>query len=384
MTEPLRVLNLITALTTGGAEMMLLRLLQVVDRARFEPLVVALSPGGAMVPRLQAAGLRLADLGLPRSLPDPRGALRLARLLRRERIDVVQSWMYHADLLGSLVAGRHGVPVAWGIHNSALDPRRAKRLTRLVRAACARLSWRWPRAVVCCSQAARRVHCEVGYNPAVMRVIPNGFDVQTWRPQPALRPVQRAQLGVPAEVPLVSLVARFDADKDQATFLAAAARVAAALPAVRFVMCGRDILATNPVLGSWLQQHQLTDRVLLLGERDDLPELLQAVDLACSSSASEAMPLAVGEAMACGLPCVVTDVGDSAPMVGDTGLVAPPQDPAALAAAMLQLLREPAAARQARGAAARQRIATQYSLDAIATQYQQLWAQLHAERAVAS
>lgn len=374
------VTQVITALTKGGAESMLCQLLAGRDSDRFDTEVIALS-GGPVADTLRELGVEVTILAMPRGVPDPRGLWRLLKHLRRRRPDAIQTWLYHADLIGGLAgkwAGR--IPVAWGIHNTTLNPDDTKWTTVATRRLCARKSWTWPRRIVCCSEASRQVHTDLGYDASRMVVIPNGFDLTRFTPQPAAREAVRASLGLPLDTPLVGLVARFDAQKDHRNFLAAAAMLQRQRPEVRFVLCGRGVTAENQELADWIAAAGVGAACLLLGERNDIPWLLAGFDVACSSSVGEAFPMAVGEAMAAGTPCVATDVGDTAFLVGDTGRIVPPQDSAALAAALGDVLALTPGERTAMGAAGRQRVATQFSLPAIVERYQSLWTELAAAR----
>jgi glycosyltransferase involved in cell wall biosynthesis len=373
---PLKVVHLITGLARGGAETMLYRLLTRLDRQRFASVVVSLTDRGALGAAIAALGVPVYALGLRRGAPDPRAVGRLWRLLRRERPAVLQTWLYHADLLG-LVAGRlAGVPaIVWNVRCSEIDLRHYSPLTALARRLLALLSG-MPAAVVVNSLAGRRVHERLGYRPRRWRVIPNGFDLEQFRPDPAAPARLRQLLGVAPEAPLIGLVARYDPMKDHATFLQAARRLLDMRADARFVLVGAGVDWHNPRLAAPARALGLVPHLHLLGERDDVAALLPGLDLATLSSVSEAFPNVVGEAMACGVPCVVTDVGDAAYLVGDTGRVVPPRDPAALAAAWAELLARPAAARRALGRAARERVATLFSLEAVAKQYAALYAEL--------
>ncbi len=374
---PLKVVHLITGLARGGAETMLYRLLTRLDRQRFASVVVSLTDRGALGAAIAALGVPVHALGMRRGVPAPQAVGRLWRLLRRERPAVLQTWLYHADLLG-LVAGRlAGVPaVVWNVQCSDMDLRHYPPLTALTRRLLAALS-RAPQAVVSCSYRAKEDHERLGYRPRRWRVIPNGFDLEQFRPDPAAPARLRQLLGAPPAAPLIGLVARYDPQKDHATFLQAARRLLDMRADVRFVLVGAGVDWHNPRLAAPARALGLEPHLHLLGERDDVAALLPGLDLATLSSAfGEGFPNAVGEAMACGVPCVVTDVGDAAYLVGDTGRVVPPRDPAALAAAWAALLARPAAERQALGRAARARVATLFSLEAVTKQYAALYAEL--------
>ena len=219
----------------------------------------------------------------------------------------------------------------------------ARPLTRLIGWSSAGLSPWLPQRIVFVSQAARTLHAAAGFADQRAIVIPNGFDPTVFRPDADARRSVRHELQLADECPLVGLFGRFHPDKDHENFVRAAARIRAQLPETRFLLCGTNVDDGNAELVDRLEQADLRDVCRLLGPRDDMPRLTASLDVQLSSSATEAMPRVVGEAMACGVPCVVTDVGDSALLVGRTGRVVPPGDDQALAESCLELLRMPAA-----------------------------------------
>jgi glycosyltransferase involved in cell wall biosynthesis len=377
-----RIAHIITGLNTGGAEMMLLRLLERTDRTRFEPEVFSLTAAGPIADKIRAVGVPVHLLGMRRGVPDPFGLTRLARMLRRFRPDVVQTWLYHADLIGGLAARIAGTrAIAWGIHNTDLDPKRSKRTTIATARLCARLSRMVPQRIVCVAESGREVHAAIGYDTSRFVVIPNGFDLDCFRPDPSAGPSVRAELGIASDTSLIGLIARFDPQKDHETFVAAAAILAALGSPAHFLLAGNGISADNRELTAWIAAAGLESRVHLLGLRDDTPLLLAALDVGTLSSRfGEAFPLVIGEAMSCGVPCVVTDVGDSARLVGDTGRVVSQADPEALARAWHDLLCLPPDERTTLGTAARERIATHYEIGEIVRRYADLHETLAAQK----
>jgi glycosyltransferase involved in cell wall biosynthesis len=298
------------------------------------------------------------------------------RLLRERRPDVLQTWLYHADLMGLAAAALSGVDtVVWNIRASNLDLSHSRVQSRWTRWACARLSAR-PRAVVVNANAGRVAHHALGYRPREWVVIPNGVDVQSFRPDPAARVAVRAELGIPADAPVVGLIARWDPAKDHRTFLAAATRLAATRPDARFVLVGEGVTLANPDLAALAARLAPHLDPLALGRRDDVARIAAAFDVATCSSTSEGFPHAVVESMACGVPCVVTDVGDAADIVGDTGIVVPPRDPTALAGAWADLLGAEAHVRAALGEGARARVVARYTLERMVDAYERLYERL--------
>lgn len=369
-----KVVHLITGLNVGGAETMLYKLLSSMDRDYFSLEVVSLTDIGPVGERIRALGVPVQALAMRRGVPDPRAIWRLASLLRQDRPQLLQTWMYHADLVGGMAAKLAGnIPLVWGVHHSNLAIGANKRTTIWTAKACARLANHLPVRIVCCAEAARQFHIALGYPAEKMQVIPNGFDLLVFKPDSAARLSVRQELGISAAAPLIGLVGRFDPQKDHRNFVQAAGRLYTKFPEVRFLLCGQGIARENTELAGWIAAAGMADCCHLLGQRDDVPRLTAALDIAVSSSFSEAFPLVVGEAMACSVPCVVTDVGDSALLVGDTGLVVPPGNPDALAKALGELLEMGAEMRSRLGAAARKRIEGYFGLPGIAARYEELY-----------
>ena len=367
----LRIVHLISGLGTGGAEMMLLKLL---SRTRLDATVVSMTGTGTLGERVRDSGAALHTLDMASGVPDPRGIWRLAALLREERPHVIQTWMYHADLLGGIVGSwMHGVPVVWNIRQSDLGPGSVKRSTRWTAVLAGRLSRRLPDRIVCCSRTALKVHADLGYAADRITLIPNGFDLDAFHPDSAARAAVRRELQIPPEAPVVGLVARFDPQKDHRNFLEAAALLHRTRPDTHFVLCGPGVNWLNAQLVTWLRSSDVPEaRLRLLGDRRDVARITAAVDVATSASYGEGFPNAIGEAMACGIPAVVTDAGDSADLVAACGVVVPSRDPSALAEAWRRVLEMERETRVGWGIAARDRIAEHFSLDSIASRYDAL------------
>jgi glycosyltransferase involved in cell wall biosynthesis len=377
----MKILHLITDLDTGGAETMLLRLLSRIDREAFEIEVGSLTSVGSIGKQIETLGIPVWSLGMRRGIPGPGALYRFYRRLQDHSPELIQTWMYHADLLGALGAPAH-IPLVWGVHNTVLELGASKRLTRWTARMCARLSKSKPARIVCCSEASRRVHAALGYDNSKMLVIPNGFDLERFRPDPDARYALRQELGLERDSLLIGLAARFDPVKGHRDFIQAASffRKSSDLD-VHFALCGKDVDWSNRELADWIETAGLKQRFHLLGPREDMPRFFAALDLSVSSSTSEAFPLAVGEAMACGIPCAVTNVGDSALIVGDTGRVVPSSDAQAMANAWRGLLELPAEERMKRGLAARARIAERYELGHITARYLELYREIVANSA---
>lgn len=373
--KPLRLVHLITSLKVGGAQAHLVKTVSRFHPERIASTVISLVPGGRMAQDLRAAGIPVLSLGMRPGRPGPLALLRLIFLLRRLRPHLVQTYLYHADLLGFLAARLAGVPaVFWNVRQSSMDFSRYRRTTGLTVRLCARLSPRVNRIVVN-SRAGFAAHALLGYDPDRMVVIPNGFELSRFRPHPPSYGEVRQELGLGPRARLVGMLARFDPQKDHETFLHAAGLLQARHPDAFFLLAGKGVTPDNPAFADLLASAPVdAQRLRLLGERPDPPRLLAALEVYVSSSAfGEGFANAIGEAMACGVPCVVTDVGDSADIVGETGLVVLPRQPQGLAHALDAALSWPPAERAACSAAARARIRENFDIDRIAAQLESFY-----------
>lgn len=382
-TSPIVIVFLINSLSTGGAEAMLYRLLSRLERTRFAPQVISLidvaSP--VYVNKIQGLGIPVKLLGMRPGKPNPISLLQLTHWLRQDSPDIVQTWQYYADLAGGIAARlAGGIPVVWGIRHSELGVEGNKRLLLLTARTCACLS-RWlPDRIVCCSEASRRVHASLGYDHEKMVEIPNGYDIECFKPDQEARELVRKELQIPPDAPVIGLVARFHVFKDHHNFVQAAGGLYRDRPDAHFVLCGSGVTWENRELVTWIEEAGIRSKCHLLGLRDDVPRVTAAFDIACLSSFGEAFPNVVSEAMSCGVPCVVTDVGDAARIVGETGIVVPPKNPAALTEAWREMLDLGSEGRRRLGMVARERVKKQFSLSQVVDRYQELYEELVSSR----
>jgi glycosyltransferase involved in cell wall biosynthesis len=338
---------------------------------------------GLLTPKIQALGIPVYSLGMRRGVPNPLAILRLARWLWKHHPDVIQTWMYHADLAGCLAARLVGrIPVSWGIRHSDLSREGNNSRTLRIVKICALLS-RWlPTRIVCCSEASRRAHVDARYSAEKMVVIPNGFDVDAFMPDAVARNSIRKELAIPDGAPVIGMAARFEPIKDHDNFVRAAKILYRTGSNVHFVLCGRGVSWDSEKLARWIDEAGMRHRFHLLGLRDDMSSITAAFDIATLTSFGEAFPNVVGEAMSCAVPCVVTDVGDTARIVGETGTVVPSRNPDALASAWRTMLEMGREGRRPMGIAARQRIKECFDIAEITGRYEHLFEELaHSRRA---
>jgi glycosyltransferase involved in cell wall biosynthesis len=374
----IRILFIITGLSTGGAEMMLLKLLERLSRERFSASVISLTTLGEIAPRISALGIPVKAIDAQPGLYFPLAFARLMAEIRKAQPDIVHTWMYHADLFGGLAARLTGVKkVVWCIRNSSLPRGKTKLRIRLIAHLCARLSSFIPRHIISCSETALYVHAALGYQREKISIIPNGFDLARFQPNVAARRRIRAELGVTEETPLVGLVGRFDPQKNHIGFFAAAKLLTQRFSATHFVLVGSGICPQNAALKAAMEQYSVAAQTHLLTLRTDMPDIMAALDVfASSSSYGEAFPNVVGEAMACGVPCAVTNVGDSAFIVGDTGKVVEKNDMPGLADALVSLLALSPVERANMGKRARARVAEHFEIGAVVQRYEAFYESL--------
>lgn len=371
----MRVVHITTGLGQGGAESALYKLV-CASSQQVDHHVISLLDEGVYGERLRAVGARVEALRMRPGRPSLLALRRLRRLLALVEPDLVQTWMYHADLLGGLAARSAGrQPIVWGVRHSNLEARRNSYSTLAVARICALLS-RWvPTAIVFCAEQAAHAHAAIGYRRDKIRVIPNGYDLAAFTVDPAVRSAARLEWARPDQV-LLGCVARWHPQKDHENLLQALALVTRNM-SLKCVLAGEGMTAQNSELMRSIQRHAVAATVELAGPRDDVPALMAAIDVHVLPSAGESFPNVVAEAMAAGTPCVATDVGDVARIVGETGWVVPARDPQALAGgiqAALEAVR--AHGKSALGARCRERIEQHYGLARMSEAYVELWRSL--------
>ncbi|WP_138435100.1 glycosyltransferase family 4 protein [Marinobacter shengliensis] len=370
----MKVLHVITSLDSGGAEGVLARLCRA-DPSNAHHVISLMDEGVYGLP-LRQAGVQVYCAGMPRGKLTVKGLFRLWRFIREARPDVIQTWMYHADLLGGLLGRLAGVrSIVWGIRNSDLEPGKSSRSTILVAKLCARISFWLPARIAVCAERAAEIHARIGYCTGKMTVIPNGYDLANFKPLPSSAKTIRQEFQIPASDVLIGMVARFDPFKDHGNLISALAQLDERGVNFRCLLVGDGMDSGNTELLRLIEEAGLEKRIILTGRRADIPVVMNALDLHVLSSLSEAFPNVVAEAMACGTPCVSTDVGDASLIVGDTGWIVPPGNSDKLAAALQVATNEivETEAWQKRKAAARTRIENKFSLEGMIKSFDSLW-----------
>lgn len=370
--DRVRVLHVITGLETGGAETFLYNLSALL-LPRVDSRILSLSAGGAMVQPFEHAGMRVTQLGLRGKsglFKAPAAAMRVRREMRQWRPQVIQGWLNHGNVAATLIR-RLNAPSArliWSVMQSFNDIEAEKPGTRRAIRLQVRLSAQ-PDSIICNSYRAKEQLIQLGCAGAALGVIPNGFDIVRFRPSAQARIQMRELIGACDGDFVVGMVARLHPVKDYPSFIRAAALAARSIPRLRVVCVGPGVASSGSPLRALVRDLGLEQRCTLLDERSGMERVYPGLDLLCLTSLTEGSPNVIGEAMACGVPCVATNVGDSAAIIDNTGTVVMPGDPAAVSTAIVHYARLAEDARADLAARARDRIVQRYSMAEIAEQY---------------
>jgi glycosyltransferase involved in cell wall biosynthesis len=369
------IIHIIVGLNDGGAEAVMYRLCSA--DSQHQHIVISMMDEGKYGQLLRDAAVDVHCLGMPRGRVTLRGIYRLCRYLLLYKPSVVQTWMYHADLLGGVMAKLLGVRrVCWGLHHANLAVDAVKGSTGRIARLCGYLSRYVPDAIVSCSQEAVRVHSELGYDVNKFVIIPNGVDLSKFKPDLGARNRLRKSIFRGRDCFAIGMVARFDPQKDHANLISALAVIKQKNYQVRCLLVGTGMEASNSALMDLLLKHDVLDCVDLLGRRDDVAQLMCAMDLHVLSSYSEAFGNVLVEAMACGTPCVGTNVGDMPLIIGKSGWVVPCRDPQALAEGLIaakEMHEFHPLQWQEKCRQARERVLQEFSIEKMRASYAAVW-----------
>lgn len=369
-----KILHIITDLNTGGAENMLYKLVRS-SESNFEHIVISLKQKGTVGPYIEQSGAKVHALGLRTPASFVLALRRLKLLVCQIKPDIYQGWMYHGNE-AALLCHRwfYGSPVIWNIRYTPGELANEKYLTRFLIKRGARQSHKINRAIYN-ADTSRRRHLDLGYSEGNAVIIPNGFDIENYTPDRA-KGVLRDELAVDEQDVIIGMVARYHPMKNYEGFVRAASDLFEQYNRVHVVCIGSGLSKQQAYLGSFMDSSNAS-RLHIFDDRRDVDRLLPDLDGFClSSSWGEGFPNAVGEAMSCGVPCVVTNVGDTADVVGDTGWVVAPDDIDGLAKSLQCLVDAGPQSRQRLGELARRRVIERFSLDAVVEQYHDLYSQV--------
>jgi len=375
----MKIVHIITGLNNGGAEAVLFRL--ATGDKKNSHKIISLMDEGIYGGRLISSGIKVYTLDMPRRRVTLSGLIKLYRLLKNIRPDVVQTWMYHADLVGGIMARLAGIhSVAWSIRgpfNRKLTSIRTKLTIHL----CSLLSNWIPRVIISNSMHAVEVHKNIGYMASKLVCIHNGYSLENFQPNKKARSDFRTEINLDLDFTLIGMVARFDPYKDHENLFAALSILSKKENRVCCVLIGSGMVSDNQYLVNLIEKYGVHDMVKLLGPRGDIPEVMAALDLHVLSSVDESFPNVLAEAMACGIPCITTDVGEAALIVGDSGWTVPRSSPVAMAGAIGESLVEikNLSKWDIRKGSCRKRILENYTLVRMIKSYNKHWEGLNSE-----
>jgi len=325
--------------------------------------------------RLKKAGIRVDSLGMSRGVPNPFSFLKLLSLIGKIDPDIIQTWMFHADLIGGIAGRISGIsPILWNIRSSPLDVSTTKKTTLWTVKACSKLSHYVPDVIVGASRTAQLEFARTGYDLYKIVFIPNGIDTDEFKPDPKAQRRLKRKLDIPDDSLLIGLVARYDPQKDHNNFIESARRLHSRFSEVHFILCGDRVSWENRELADRITKTGIQERFHLLGRCDEITLIMASLDIATITSAyGEAFPNVIAEAMASGVPCVATDVGDTHLIVGNTGRIVPPGDSSLFSEALFEISKMDDTERRMLGGQGRARIKTEFSLSAMVSRYETLY-----------
>lgn len=374
----MKILHVIIGLNIGGAENSLLRLIETHKKSLNCPYnhsVVSLTTIGTIGEQLQSLDIHVDALRLKSAFSTPRVLWALIKIIRHTSPDIIHTWMYHADFIGGIAAWLTKKKIIWSIRNThvMVGSGTAKKTFYIMRA-CAFLSAYIPNKIICVADAAITSHVNYGYLQEKMHVIQNGYDVEKITGLSKKNEITtKEKIGINQNTIVIGTVGRYNDYKDHPTFIKAAKILLKSNRNLQFLLIGRNVNKANAQLMSLISDTNDTGHFILLGERNDIPALLALMDIFCLHSISEGFPNVLGEAMCVGLPCVTTDAGDAALMVGKDGIVVPHSQPALLAKGLQQVINLTPEERERSGKKLNQRIQANYTLAQVQFAYESVY-----------
>ena len=371
----MQVLHIITGLKRGGAETLLYRICQF-DK-EYNHTVISLTGTQDYGKMLNQINVSVYALNFSSSKINFFGLFKLYKLIREIKPDVVQTWMSHADLIGGVIARFAGIKnIFWGVHHTNLIKGESKRATMMIVKLNALLSYLVPKKIIYCAEKSREIQELIGFKKNKGVVIQNGYDVNSFYQDNSLSESFRNELDISLDEFVIGHVGSYDPLKDQKTLIKSFAYLDQNSFNFIAVLVGMNLDNGNNALVRFLKENGLIERVHLLGIRKDILAVMNGIDLFMLSSISEAFPNVLNEAMACGTPCITTDVGDAGLIVGKTGWVVKPKDPKALANASIEALKEKQSNNESWGQrkdACRQRIVENFTFEKMIKKYKEVW-----------
>lgn len=334
----MKIVHIITSLNDGGAEHTLYKICKY-DKFN-EHVVISLKKGGKYKFLLKKLGVSVYSVDL--KLFSFLKFFYIVKLIGTSEPDIVQTWLVHGDLIGGLAARLCGIKnIVWNVRYSNFELGKAKLITIILIKILAKLSFLLPKLIVVVSNSAKKTCKEIGYCKKKLRLITNGYDLSILDNNKYNKSKFRKVIKIKNKIPLIGNVARYDLKKDHINLLKAISLVRIRNKDFYCILVGSGINKNNKNLMKEIRKLNLRNNIKLLGPTSNIPKIMSSLDLYIqSSSYGEGFPNVVSEAMACRTPSVVTDVGDAAYIVGNTGWVVPPKNPLKLSKSIEKALNE--------------------------------------------
>lgn len=371
----MKIVHIIIGLNVGGAELMLQRLvLNSTKKGKFNHCVISLTDLGVIGPKLQAEGIKVYSLGIKSLSSLPLTFFKLKRIIKEIEPDVVQTWMYHSDLIGGLAAKSLGVKnIVWGIRNTDIRPDHHLGRKAFFKA-CSYLSYSIPNRIVCVAKQAKVFHTQFGYDENKMLVIPNGFDVTKFAPNRSKRKALRAKLNINDDEVVIGNIGRYLPIKNQVNFIKACILLLQKGFTFKALLAGREVNLDNPEIAEILANSNLSDSFVFMGEIDNTPEFYNAIDIFCLCSSTEGFPNVLGEAMASENICLTTNAGDAWDILSNNGFRIESTSTVDIAKAIEEnVLNRSIHELKEKGRRARVSVMNNYSIDKIVSQFESLY-----------
>jgi glycosyltransferase involved in cell wall biosynthesis len=370
----MKILHVITALNDGGAEAILFRVCKA-KKTHYEHIIVSMMDLGKYGRLLEEEGFKVYSLNMLRGCISLKGLTLLWKIIKVNKPDIVQTWLYHADFIGGIISYILGVKnIVWGIHNYDFYSKNVKFRNKIIVFACAILSYVIPNSIISCSKRAADVHKNIGYVSKKFNIIHNGIDLDVFFKNNKSRINIRNQFSVPLKALLLGMVARWDIQKDHKNLFSALSGLKKKRKDFKCLLVGAGLEQTNNDLIKLIEQYNLQNNIILGGSCEYIQDIMNALDLHILSSRAEAFANVVAEAMACEVPCLSTDVGAIKLIQGNTGWIVPPSDSKALQTSLEEALDEiNKNTYDIRKKNCRERILKRYNVNKMINQYYEIW-----------
>ncbi len=380
----MKILHIITSLGDGGAEGVLYRIC--CNDFKNEHVVVSLIDEGKYGELLSKNQIRVYTLNMKSAMFSVTSLfklikilIKLIKILREEKPNIVQTWLYHADFFGSIAAKLARVKkIIWNVRHSDLDKNETKKSLLILVKILAKLSYIIPKKIIFCSQKSIKIHEKIGYDKKKSIYIANGYDLKKFKSNPVREKLLKSKYNLSRKVPILGNVARFRPHKDHKSLLEALYFLKKNKVFFKCILVGLEINKKNKKLIGMIKKFKLHNEIILLGSQKDINVIMNVIDIHIMSSKSgEAFPNVVAEAMACGTPCIATDVGDASIIVEKTGWIVQPSNSRELAMTIKKALIDLKSNNWKNMCfKAKKRIGNEFSIGKMTNRYSQIWKEI--------